>query len=344
MEYKTDLDKLRHSCSHVMAQATRLTFVLLVLTTSICAIGKAEITPDIKGGLWVEAEDAAIAGDFEKAESILRKILPTITDQLEMESANDSLEIINNYKQGLLNTEPVVYFFKAMKYFGAGDYEGAIVELQNAADLAPSIWLLQKYLAWAYFTTDNLEKAAYYAQKVIEKNKEDGRASWVLCITYGTDEKVSVKPLEALEYCKRAEMVMPSDPYVLDKLAYVYFELGDCSSALLNFKKAMEIDADCPALKFSYLFMGMCAHSLGQSQEAIDYFHEAIKLNPGHTEIGLSAHGFLVTIYTNLEDHTRASAELQEIKDNCDGCSEEQVKEMVEQLKEGLTKMAGRGI
>lgn len=324
-----------------MAQATRL--ILVILMSGVCAIAGAEITPERKGS-WVQAEDAAIAGDFEKAESILQKILPAITDQLEMESANDSLEIIRNHRQGLLKTEPAVHFFKAMKFLGENDYKNVIDELENATRLEPGQWVFSKYLSAAYFGANDLKQAAHYAQKVIEKNEKDGTASWVLCISYGTDENIPVKLSEAIEYCERANAAMPNNPYVLTKLGGTYFESGDCPSALQNFKKAIETNKECPAINLSYLSMGMCAYFSGQTQEAIDHFNEAIKLNPDNPMAVLSAHGFLVTIYTDLEEYARASAELQAIRNNCDGCSEEEIKGMVEQLKEGLKTASGHGL
>lgn len=342
MEYKADLDKLRHSCSHVMAQATRL--ILIILMSGVCTVAGAEMTPERKSS-WVEAEDAAIAGNFEQAEAILREILDIqeISYQ-ELESANDSLTIINNYKQGLLKSESAIHFFKAMQSSGNDDHKRGINELESAARLEPDQWLFSKYLARAYFRENDLKQAAYYAQKVIEKNKEDGTASWVLCLSYGTDENIPVKLSEALGYCERANVVVPNDPYVLTKLGGIYLESGDCPAALPNFKKAMKIDADCPALKASYVFMGTCEYSAGQVQEAIDYFNKAIELNPNNPMVLLSAHGFLATIYTDLKEDARASAELQEVKNNCGGCSEEQIKEMMVQLKEGLKTVRGHGI
>jgi threonyl-tRNA synthetase len=67
MEYKTELDKLRHSCSHVMAQAVK----------ELWPDVKMAIGPSIENGFYYdfEKEEPFADADLRKIEKVMRKII-----------------------------------------------------------------------------------------------------------------------------------------------------------------------------------------------------------------------------------------------------------------------------
>ena len=67
MEYKTDLDKLRHSCSHVMAQAVQ----------ELWPDTKVTIGPAIEGGFYYDFDrkESFTPEDLEKIEKKMRQII-----------------------------------------------------------------------------------------------------------------------------------------------------------------------------------------------------------------------------------------------------------------------------
>ena len=91
MEYKTDLDKLRHSCSHIMAQAVK------------------EIWPDVKVTIG-PAIDNGFYYDFDKKEPFTDEDLKTIEKRMQ--------EIIKRnpaFKQSFMPRDEAIKMFKKMK-------------------------------------------------------------------------------------------------------------------------------------------------------------------------------------------------------------------------------------
>ena len=67
MDYKTDLDKLRHSCSHVMAQAVQ----------ELWPDVKVTIGPAIENGFYYDFDrkEPFAPEDLEKIEKAMRRII-----------------------------------------------------------------------------------------------------------------------------------------------------------------------------------------------------------------------------------------------------------------------------
>ncbi|HLF18914.1 MAG TPA: threonine--tRNA ligase [Candidatus Omnitrophota bacterium] len=100
MEYKTDLDKLRHSCSHIMAQAVK----------ELWPATKVTIGPAIDNGFYY---------DFDKKEPFTDEDIKKIEKRMR--------EIINRkpaFKQSLMPRKEAIKMFKDMKE----DYKVELIE------------------------------------------------------------------------------------------------------------------------------------------------------------------------------------------------------------------------
>src|SRR6185436_17976734 len=91
MEYKTDLDKLRHSCSHVMAQAVK----------EIWPETKVTIGPAIDNGFYY---------DFDKKEPFTDEDLKKIEKRME-----DIIRRKPAFTQSLMPRNEAISLFKNMK-------------------------------------------------------------------------------------------------------------------------------------------------------------------------------------------------------------------------------------
>jgi predicted Zn-dependent protease len=86
---------------------------------------------------------------------------------------------------------------------------------------------------------------------------------------------------EAHKLIKRAYLLNPGDPAILDSMGWVIFMLGDAQQALPYLEKAMAIMAD-PEIA---AHLGEVQWSLGNRQAAMQIWNQAIELAPEHQTI-----------------------------------------------------------
>jgi len=85
----------------------------------------------------------------------------------------------------------------------------------------------------------------------------------------------SSKDLEkALSLAKKAQETRPEDPSVLDTLGWIYFKIGDTTTALTYLSKAA---AKAPENGLMNYHMGMASHKSGKMKEAKEYFKKAVE-------------------------------------------------------------------
>lgn len=116
MEYKTDLDKLRHSCSHVMAQAVK----------EIWPDTKVTIGPAIEDGFYYDFDkkEPFTSADLKKIEKRMRKIIERkpkfIQSSMKADEAKKFFESIHeDYKIELIDgiAEETVSIYKTGEEF-----------------------------------------------------------------------------------------------------------------------------------------------------------------------------------------------------------------------------------
>lgn len=183
MEYKTDLDKLRHSCSHVMAQAVK----------ELWPETKVTIGPAIENGFYYDFEKAEPFSeqDLAKIEKRMRKIIERkpkfVQSKMARDEAIDMFRKMNeNFKIELIENLPdkEVSIFKTGEEWldlckGPHVENAGLIKAFKLLSVAGSYWRgdeskarLQRIYGTAFFSQAELDE---YLKNLEEAEKRDHR-------------------------------------------------------------------------------------------------------------------------------------------------------------------------
>ncbi|MEK6538305.1 MAG: threonine--tRNA ligase, partial [Nitrospirota bacterium] len=183
MEYKTDLDKLRHSCSHVMAQAVQ----------ELWPDTKVTIGPAIENGFYYDFDrkESFIDEDLAKIEKAMRRIIerkPKFSQySMPRQEAIDLFKKRNElYKVELIEGLPdkEVSFFKTDEEWfdlckGPHIENAGQIKAFKLLSVAGSYWrgdakrpMLQRIYGTAFFSQKELDD---YLKMLEEAEKRDHR-------------------------------------------------------------------------------------------------------------------------------------------------------------------------
>jgi tetratricopeptide (TPR) repeat protein len=118
----------------------------------------------------------------------------------------------------------------------------------------------------------------------VASNENDVSEIQLEASTYKKIEEYLVENCDALKqlsFTESEEFEHSTSQNVLAQLAYDdgmdYMESGDYDTAILKFKKAIEID---PNFAFSWDNLGVCYRKSNQYEEAIDAYKKSLEINP----------------------------------------------------------------
>ena len=183
MEYKTELDKLRHSCSHVMAQAVKELWPQVKIT----------IGPAIENGFYYDFEkkEPFSDEDLRKIEKVMQKIIdrkpPFIQSFMDREAASKMFkEMGEDYKVELIQGIPdeKVSIYKTDNEWldlckGPHVKHAGLIAGFKLLSVAGAYWrgdenrpMLQRIYGTAFFSKEELEG---HLQNLAEAEKRDHR-------------------------------------------------------------------------------------------------------------------------------------------------------------------------
>lgn len=152
-------------------------------------------------------------------------------------------------------------------------------KLNQAIKLNPynnSYYLL---MAETYFQEKNYNESIVWGQKAIKVNKLNAKNYQFLAKAYYTKGVYFDKKdhQTALDFAHQWQFLDPANPNVYDNLGLIYLDLGRLDLALENFQTAINLN---PEGFVFYLHAGEATKQLGQKEQAINYYYQAVKLNP----------------------------------------------------------------
>ena len=122
-----------------------------------------------------------------------------------------------------------------------------------------------------YYNTNNIAQCMEMLTKIPDSKK--GAQDWVLLANIAQDRE---KPLDAIFFLERAIIADSKYYKAYYNLGNIYFETGNISKAMENFRKAVKLKED---FAYAYYNMGCCYLKRENYRLARYYFANAIKYN-----------------------------------------------------------------
>jgi tetratricopeptide (TPR) repeat protein len=174
----------------------------------------------------------------------------------------------------------------------SGDLDGAVKSVEILLQEEPESDELLFNLGVVYGEAERTDEAIGYMRRALEKNPDN--ASALNYIGYSWAER-GVNLDEAEEMISRAVELRPDDGYIVDSLGWVYYmrarplvERGDAQAArpyidraLEELRRADELTGGDPVISEH---LGDTYLLLGQKEQALEKFEEALRLEPREDE------------------------------------------------------------
>jgi len=133
------------------------------------------------------------------------------------------------------------YFVDGVEAFDRGDYNEAVRSLEKAIQLKPSNLEFRYYLGLSYGALNRNEKALKIFSEIVDKEPVKFRKAYFEIAALYSKQKEYQKAIDTLTL---AEKAAPSDARIYLEKGYAYKNLKSYEQAIVNFKKAKELDPD----------------------------------------------------------------------------------------------------
>ncbi len=161
--------------------------------------------------------------------------------QIELMENNDEKAIEYSGKAiEIDSTQYYTYYLLGFALNRSGDIKEAVNALEKAVLLNPGAEDVFSILGDIYFSEEHNDKAIDRYQKVLRLNPDN---HFVLNNLGYLFSKLGIRLDEALEMAKKAVAQEPDNKHYLDTLGWIYFMLKNYDEALVNIKKASDIDS-----------------------------------------------------------------------------------------------------
>lgn len=201
---------------------------------------------------WQLGETAFGIGDYEAAEQHYRDALTTFPDYFRALASLGRVRATRGDLSGAIE-----YYERAVGIIPDPTFVatlGDLLALSGRADQAEQQYALVEYIEHV----NEVNQVAYNRQ---------------LALFYADHDR---KLREAITLAE-AELERRRDIYTYDSLAWVYCKNGRSADAWAAMEQALRLGTRDALLFFH---AGMIAHSLGKREQARDYLHQALTLNP----------------------------------------------------------------
>jgi len=213
------------------------------------------------------------------------------------------------YMRNLDKMQTLGCFFNNLgnSYMDVGNIEQALVALERAVEINPSLAECRTNLGNIYLKKDRTEDAIYQYRTALEINPGDAKTHNNLGNAYTKtgrlDDAISEynKSLEldpnfaevyknlSVVYCEkkmfgRAESVLkkaiafePENSRFYNQLGDVYSQMGQCEKAIVQYNKVLELASDSAD---AYYGLGACYNKLGMANDEIRAYKKALSIKP----------------------------------------------------------------
>jgi len=163
-------------------------------------------------------------------------------------------------------------------YLQVNRWLSAVPHLQKAVDLNPEQPMVIYHALFAYYDREgDFPRCEKVLKQAVEHHPDDPDALNNLGYIYA-DRGIHLDL--ALELLQKAVKLAPDKGYIIDSLGWAYYRKGQLDQALPLLQRAVELQPDA----VMYYHLGMVYRDLGNHQEAIEQFHQALSINPAHRE------------------------------------------------------------
>ena len=188
--------------------------------------------------------DYASEGKFKDAEDWFRLNLETNKGYF---TSLSSLVVIKDLKDGKINAEYAIVFFKGINLLQDGLTKEGIIELEKARKLNPAYVRVYNVLGASYASLGQDQNAVNYFKKALEMDPKYSEASFNLAALY----QATGRSDEALKYYKQ---VLDIDPESIDaniNSAALYASMGKYKEAVSYYQNAIKLDRLNPDIYYN---------------------------------------------------------------------------------------------
>lgn len=164
------------------------------------------------------------------------------------------------------------YQYLASIYEQDGDTLSAIKVLEKAGKRFPSNEKIFFSIATLYDRLGEPDKAVSTMQKVLQVNPDNANALNFIGYSYANR---GINLIEAEDMLQQAVRLRPTDGFIIDSLAWLYFKKGDLDKTKFYLDKALALQPNEPTI---LKHVGELNLKQGSSKKALTYFNKALKV------------------------------------------------------------------
>lgn len=198
---------------------------------------------------------------------------------------NNGTEAASNYNKALDldKTQVKGLLHKGQLYKRATNYDGAIIEFENAKKIDPNFAPAYRELGEVYFKQKKIEEAKTSYKKYLElsKNNTFARLRYAFFLFDSEDFKGAQAELNLVN------KVDSSNLYMMRIMAYVAYEYGAYDTAYKTINKVFtDTEADT-SRRFGkdYAYYGKILSKQGKDSLAIVYLEKAVSIDPRNSDL-----------------------------------------------------------
>lgn len=182
---------------------------------------------------------------------------------------------------------------QAFSLLQSQQYDAAMPLIQKAMNLQPKESSYVYAMSTLYFKKGDLENASAWVTKALAmepQNKDylkqqqfinEQRAEKLVNDAVAKQTAQDFKGAVALY--EQALQLVPKNARVWSNLASAYYELDDFNDAYIDFKKAIDLDAQ--AEKLNWYSLAAIDDNFGRGTQALDEYRKFVSINPGDSHI-----------------------------------------------------------
>ncbi len=159
--------------------------------------------------------------------------------------ARRALDVINDFRRGLVDRETAALLFNGMEYYRKNEYSAAIDEYKKAVKNAPRYYLALHNLGAAYYEDGQGSKGITQYEKALKLNPRYPYTQNNMGLAYFR----SNKPYKAIKHYKRAIELDPTYHKAYNNLGSALYRVKKFDEAKAMFRKALKVN---PKYTFAY--------------------------------------------------------------------------------------------
>ncbi|MDD4351904.1 MAG: tetratricopeptide repeat protein [Candidatus Gracilibacteria bacterium] len=239
------------------------------------------------------AKELLASGEFEIAVDKLQFITSTVTDYVDAWVLLGSAYLVQGQYQEATSTldkvlpsqRAEVYYWLGLAYYYQNDLSKAIAAYTQALrkGYQPRYRLYEK-IADIYLDKGNYEKAAQNYALALEQDEAKYYIDLYVRPVWLYNDVLN-NPSQGLFLAEQALTYHPEHAMAYNLVGWSYLSLQDYEQAKFYLKKGKELDPNLAAI---YLNLGRYFEAVGEIQNAIDNYEDALRLDP-EGAIGKSA-------------------------------------------------------